>query len=541
MELIVELKKEFSFYKGDSSFYERIIEEVKNDVDNNDLYKRAREEIIILMRLDWQDNKRDWFIDWVQVMSLNVGIKKVNTIAISYIRNVLIRYGIPTNDATILYLLRKSPNFYSMINIYEKEDLNHCKNRDLAYFIRRCITLKKGINPISFKEDNMSYLYQDLQARNQVSLERYIALLNMYLCKKSGNDEGYIYYRNSIVAGYGLLFKKATKTFLNYGYSSGDLIQESAIALMRYLDKYDGENPSEYFKFVFYVIIRRLYIFTRKNNPFISLDELEEKKSFDREWFRRSCEVGLEESFCEDIDVFSLIRDADLSARRRDLLELNFGLNGKTAMSMTDIATMRGLTKSRVSQEIIVALKKLKETWDITEMIDDTRDLSLCTILDCTILEKQTLFVGIFSEKKRAEILISVFGPELNGMADTSSLNESDLIAYYKLIKELRHLIVVMRTCQGKSLKESLLCNDEEYSYVLAYLKPLAWGNNILSLVHGAHFGFPADFRDLDFHQKRMYLKYYCALYDFLVGLRKTEQNKDNYLKAAILFRSKRN
>lgn len=541
MELVGELKKEFAFYKGDSSFYERIIEEVKNDVDNKDLYERVREEIILLMRLDWQNNKRDWFIDWVQVMSLNVGDKKVNTMTISYIRNVLVKYGIPTDENTIRYLLRKSPNFYSMIKDYVKDDLKHCKNMELAYFIRRCITLSKGITPVLYKEDNMSYLYQDFQNHYQVSSERYIALLNMYLCKKNGNNEGYISYRNSIVAGYGVLLKKAAKTFLNYGYSIEDLIQEGAIALMRYLDKYNGENPSEYFKFVFYVIIRRLYIFTRKKNLFISLDELKEKKSFNEYWFRFSNEVGFEESFFEDIDVSSLIDETDLNARRYDLLELNFGLNGNTAMSMTDIAMIRGLTKSRVSQEIIVALKQLKETWDIKEMIDDTQGCFICTILNCTIFEKQILFQGLLSEKKRAEILISVFGSDLNGMADTSSLNETDLKSYYKLIQELRLLIDVIRTCQGKSLKEALVCNDEEYSYILAYLKPLVWGNNILSLAHGSSFDAPADFSNLDFHQKRMYQKYYCALFDFLVGLRKAGQNKDNYLKAAILFRSKRN
>ncbi|MDE6284881.1 MAG: hypothetical protein K2M17_03975, partial [Bacilli bacterium] len=65
------------------------------------LYEKAREEIIIAMRLDWQDNKRNWFISYINALCLKTSNRLCNNKVLQIIIKKMQMYGLEDDSDTI--------------------------------------------------------------------------------------------------------------------------------------------------------------------------------------------------------------------------------------------------------------------------------------------------------------------------------------------------------------------------------------------------------------------------------------------------------
>lgn len=206
---------------------------------------------------------------------------------------------------------------------------------------------------------------RDISRFHALTLEEELSIVQQV---QAGNLQA----RNQLIKANLLLVVRIAKRYEYRGAELMDLIQEGNIGLMRAVDQFDPTRGTKFSTYATFKIIKQMQCYLKKNyDNSLSLDmeicdgseclhlsdTIEDKatilgdqciKNIDRE-------IEAEEQHCRVREMFER-----LSERERELLGLLYGIDRRQSYSVTDVASLLGISKVRVCQLRDRALRRMR-------------------------------------------------------------------------------------------------------------------------------------------------------------------------------------
>lgn len=220
-EVIKQLRDKFSIYNPSLEFYARIIEEYIKEYDLETSRNLAEEDIKIKIAEEWEAGKKEWLIDFVNETCQVKMDQSYNSRYLTFILRLLEKYSIQLDNQSLLYILRRCPNFNGILDSYS--------------------IAKEGIHNINLALRILIRQYQNLNARGYKSASVMpIPLLeeevknckNMLQCHQNNNEEGFYWYRNQVIEGLQFLVEAVAKNYVGQGIDFRVLVNEANVYLL---------------------------------------------------------------------------------------------------------------------------------------------------------------------------------------------------------------------------------------------------------------------------------------------------------------------
>ncbi len=401
--------------------------------------------------------------------------------------------------------------------------------------------------------------FRELDNIPRLSSEDTLKYLKIYHELKSnhGDEEKMAYYRNLVVMGNIRLIIYIAHRYVNLGLDYLELIQEGVFGMMNAVDKFDASYNLTFGTYAFISVKRSIKKAVENKSSLIrkpgyymrTLNSVKEKESYLSNVLGRkptlmeiAQELGwslerLETILIYDKDIISLEKPIDenedailkdlvedengvnpeefvmenfnirlveqlievLNPQEKKVIELRFGLFDGKCYTLEEIGKKFSLTRERIRQIEMKALKKMKTyangKSDIKSLYEKKQseeirnDLGfegkfLKDILDIDDNELMSL------QEKHNELLISMFGYYLNERANFSKIDISKNIMFYKFVSKFKNEKCLLK-CPLRGYTLTHLTNVNQL-YLLKYFDELDIKSKKRSLLV-KYFGFNLD------------------------------------------------
>ena len=178
-----------------------------------------------------------------------------------------------------------------------------------------------------------------------------------------------IKYRNIILESNLKFVFSVAKKYKGHGVDMEDLISEGNLGLIKAIEKFDIEKDVKFISYaIFWVKAYMLNLINKvktKNSNEIVFDEPYEVLEDENKLFNTEIEEHI-----DTVETHNRIKIQKLMSvlddRERAILELYFGLNGDD-MTLDDIGEMLNISKERVRQCKVNAIRKMREELMLSE------------------------------------------------------------------------------------------------------------------------------------------------------------------------------
>lgn len=494
--LIAKLKEEFYLYGATTDDYKAILMDFSDALTDDEKLNHARAWIRAEIKENWQNKNRDWLVNFIEESFCLGNTKTYNVRYIIYLLEHLKSLSIFLDEESLKFLTEKSPKFRSLL-----ESLIQHRRKEfekIVFFHSHELlndALKKYVK-IRKKKPCFTEISTKLTIQEESEIQR-LALD----CLNAKDTDGYIKYRNILIESLQETIETTAKNYLGYGFSFEDLVNLGNVYLL--------ENFENHLQL--HTTILRARIKCALINYFSVLVKNAQMEETDVE----QMSVGEDPMFDSlyQNEVKEVIRQVirDLKPKAERVIRLRYGLSDEVISysphSTRELARMENLTHQAIESRIKKALKGMSNHPTFIEFFEEKEAandfLGLETILDCTKKELFILLAGISNYDKR--ILKIVFGTDLTGSEDLTSLSERAISKYTLLMKKLEEDLQALRSYQNSDLPTIIGEKSYQASKIKLFLKMHPEIENIILSAHQGNIEKRANYNTLTLEEKKQY------------------------------------